>query len=396
MLNEEVSTLIDKYLDETIQLEEQQRLRLLLEDPVHLRALHDRMNQELFSGTYAMEPGERSAAAISAYFKPVLAVPRRIPFLRKWGWAAAAVLLLFLGTYGWLQYDHSKKAGVAQTGHTIDVAPGKEGAVLTLADGSQVVLDSLGGGVIASQNGTQVLIKNGQLFYDPAGSAAGQLLYNTMSTPRGRQFSLVLPDGSKVWLNAASRLRFPVHFEGGERRVELTGEAYFEVAANKKMPFKVAVNGAEVQVLGTSFNINAYTNERTMEASLLEGSIQVLPPGHTGSVLPVLLTPGQQAKLVVPGQGAIGPAVTVVTADLEKVMAWKNGLFNFDNAGVEEVMRELERWYDIDVVYEKGIPDMHFLGAIGKDLTLAEALALLKGASVHFRIEEGKRLVILP
>ncbi|MGN7723079.1 FecR family protein [Chitinophaga sp. 22620] len=307
----------------------------------------------------------------------------RIHFMRRWGWAAAvAVLALGLGAYLLSVREKSPEPAVAAAG-TKDIAPGKTGAVLTLADGSQVELDSLGNGVIATQNGAKVRLQNGQVVYDETGEPAGTA-FNTMVTPRGRQFRITLPDDTKVWLNAASSLRYPTAFTGKERRVEVTGEAYFEVAKNKDRPFRVVVNNAtEVEVLGTHFNINAYTNEQAIHTTLLEGSLRVINSGRGA-----LLKPGQQAQI----RDGIKVADDV---DIDKVMAWKNGIFNFEGATLEQFMRQVERWYDIEVEYEKGVPDITFWGKMTRDIPLSGLLVVLQKSNVHFRLE-GRRLIILP
>jgi hypothetical protein len=273
-----------------------------------------------------------------------------------------------------------------------DIAPGKQGAILTLADGRTVVLDSLGNGVVASQGGTKVVLNNGRLAYNTEGAATAEPAYNTMTTPKGRQFQVTLPDGTKVWLNAASSLRYPTAFTGKERTVDVTGEAYFEVApmlsgSGDRMPFIVKINDAtQVQVLGTHFNINAYKDEATINTTLLEGSVRIVNGGEKA-----ILRPGQQA------QTGLSTRIKIVAdANVEKVMAWKNGVFDFQDATLEEVMRQLQRWYDIDVVYEKGIPKLEFIGKMGRDLSLAEVLGGLQLSKVHFRLEEGRRLVVLP
>ena len=291
-----------------------------------------------------------------------------------------------------------------------EILPGREGAILTLANGLQVVLDSLGNGVIAAQYGSRVVLQNGQLAYDPTGEATGKMMYNTMTTPKGRQFSLVLPDGTKVWLNAASSLRYPTVFPGNERRVEVNGEAYFEVAKESARPFFVIINNkATVQVLGTSFNVNAYEDEASINTTLLEGSVKVAVTPSAGMLLPavqsaVLLMPGQQAQIAPvsgrsantnrsPGRAGIK---LIKNADINKVMAWKNGAFNFDGVSLEEMMRQLERWYDIQVVYENGVPDIHFVGEMSRGVTLKGLIKGLEASEVHFRIEEGRRLVVMP
>lgn len=297
--------------------------------------------------------------------------------LRPWHYAAAAAAVLALLIAGiWLWQTPRRNA--SPFAHAADIAPGKTGAVLTLADGSQVVLDSITNGVIAAQNGTQVVMKNGQLAYDPSSNTGNNIAYNTMSTPKGRQFHLTLPDGTRVWLNAASSLKYPTAFTGKERRVTVTGEAYFEVAQNASQPFRVNVPGAApVEVLGTSFNINAYIDEEDIRATLLEGSVRI---GNT------ILQPGQQMKV---------KAGNVAEADMDKVMAWKNGIFNFNDASLKEVMRQLERWYDIEVIYENGVPDTYFYGKVSRDVSLAGILKVLEATRVHFRVE-GRKLIVMP
>jgi ferric-dicitrate binding protein FerR (iron transport regulator) len=218
------------------------------------------------------------------------------------------------------------------------------------------------------------------------------LTYNTVTTPRGRQFSLVLPDGSRIWLNAASSIKFPTAFTGKERRVELAGEAYFEVAKDKNKPFFVHTDNTETEVLGTSFNISAYNDESVVGATLIEGSIRtgLQTDRRTGSQTErVKLVPGEQAKM--------GVRVEVDHhADVEQVMAWKNGAFNFGNMGLKEVMRQLARWYDLDVVYEPGVKDFRFGGEMSRNVPLSSLLKGLKDMEVHFRIENDHKLVVMP
>lgn len=309
-------------------------------------------------------------------------------FRKKWfRYAGAIVIVLGVGLYFFTsnKKDSSEKPIVTKTPAT-DVEPGKEGAILTLEDGSKMVLDSLGNGVVATQNGTKVLLQNGQLVYEAGHSPQTVIGYNTMATPKGRQFQLTLPDGSKVWLNAASSIRYPTVFAGNERKVEVTGEAYFEVVKNAASPFRVKIDEeTEVEVLGTHFNVNSYDNEESINTTLLEGSVSV-----KNSAGKLVLKQGQQARVA--GKEKIK---LVADVDVEKVMAWKNGVFNFQDATLEEVMRQLERWYDIEIVYEKNIPTLEFYGKMGKDLSLQTVLRGLEKSNVHFRIE-GRKLVVLP
>lgn len=320
------------------------------------------------------------------------AAPHRIPFLRKWYWAAASIILaLAIGTIFW----PGNKKDTSSVITAADIQPGKDGAILTLADETQVVLDSLGNGVVAMQNGTQVVLKNGQLTYGLTGNAAGGITYNTMSTPKGRQFSLVLADGTRVWLNAASSLRYPTVFSGAERQVTVTGEAYFEVAQDAERPFYVSVNGkAAVKVLGTDFNVNAYEDEHSLNTTLLKGSISItrISPGSLLPDQPAILQPGQQARMAASGADE-NKEVKVVEADISKVMAWKNGLFNFEDLSLEEAMRQVARWYDVEIVYEGVVPKTRFWGKLSRNKPLDAVIRAVQDADVHCTLE-GRRLII--
>jgi transmembrane sensor len=309
-------------------------------------------------------------------------VVRRIHYRRTWWVAASVVLLISAGVYVWFSAGKSTPPSET-TVASVEIESGREGAILTLADGKQVVLDSLGNGVVARQNGSQVLLRNGQLIYDADKNNPGVLVYNTMRTPRGRQFQVTLPDGSHVWLNAASSIKYPVHFLEKERTVEITGEAYLEVAKDAAKPFVVLVNAStRVEVLGTSFNINAYSNERSINTTLLEGKVRVVSP--TG---PATLQPGQQAQVQ-------AEKIKVVPAETERVLAWKNGLFFFKGVPLEDVMRQLERWYDIQVVYENGVPNVALSGKMTRGVTLTELLKGLQELGLHTQLR-GRQLLVL-
>jgi ferric-dicitrate binding protein FerR (iron transport regulator) len=316
------------------------------------------------------------------------AVVRRIGFFTPvWRrYAAAVLLVLLVGAYLWrtgTRKNESTLAGINKVQQK-DIAPGREGAVLTLADGRQVLLDSAGNGIVATQNGTKVVLENGRLTYASGEATAQQAVYNTMSTPKGRQFHVVLPDGSKVWLNAATIIKYPAVFNGKERVVELTGEAYFEVAHNPAMPFKIRTGkGTQIEVLGTSFNINAYENEEAVKTTLLEGAVMVVADQQRK-----LLEPGEQAQ--VNGNGKI---VLFNQADLAQVMAWKNGYFDFNNADLRVMMRQLERWYDIQVQYEGDIPDLVFKGKMDRNVSLSEVMHFLKRYGIKTKLEERTLLI---
>ena len=326
-------------------------------------------------------------------------------FRQKWLRYAAAIILV--GAIGLLFFLTNKSTGtdnkiaIVQPVTPEQIQPGKDGAILTLADGTKVVLDSLGNGLITTQQGTKVSLVNGQLVYDAANAGTPvETVYNIMSTPKGRQFHLVLPDGSKVWLNAASSIRYPIVFAGSERKVEITGEAYFEVSplpaspgggGGGKKPFIVQKGDVQVTVLGTHFNVNSYDNEEDIKVTLLEGSVRV---SNETAQFSRTIKPGEQA--ILSHQSQPSNQIPVQTVDVDKVMAWKNGFFNFQDASLQEVMRQLERWYDIEVMYEKNVPKLEFFGKMGKDLSLAAVLSGLEKSNVHFRMEEGRKLVVLP
>ncbi|MRG43903.1 DUF4974 domain-containing protein [Chitinophaga sp. SYP-B3965] len=311
--------------------------------------------------------------------------PSRRP---RWWVAAAAILVLCLagGTWYALQQRSSGTQVVSTPKGGHDVGPGKEGAILTLANGKTIVLDSLGNGLVAKQNGTQVVLNNGSLRYHAEDADA--VSFNTITTPRGRKFQLVLPDGSKVWLNAASSLRFPTVFSGNERRVEITGEAYFEVSRNTTQPFIVKINDhADIRVVGTQFNVNAYADEENIHTTLLEGIVRIR--SHEQSRV---LSPGQQAEI----SNSHGDLRILDQVNLEQVTAWKAGFFNFRGASLPEVMRELARWYDLEIIYEGKIPEQQFEGELPRTLQLSQVIKILTKVDVKFRIEQGRKLIVLP
>ncbi|MDQ0110211.1 ferric-dicitrate binding protein FerR (iron transport regulator) [Chitinophaga terrae (ex Kim and Jung 2007)] len=320
---------------------------------------------------------------------PVLPVPF---FRRAWTRYAAAVLLLLAGAwYFWpaKSPERPKQASI----QPIEVMPGQDGAILTLADGSQIRLDSSANGVVARQGSAVLSVNNGQLRYKAAGEASVEETFNTLTTPKGRQFRIQLPDGTTAWLNAASSIRFPTQFANDARRVDITGEVYFEAASmmkdGKPVPFLVnADNKFEVTVLGTHFNVNAYADEPALNTTLLEGKVAVAVGKQK-----LVLKPGDQASLIMRGKEA--GKMTVKAADIGKALAWKNGVFDFEDARIDEVMRQLKRWYDIDVKYESGVPDIEFVGKMTRDIPLNGLLIALEKSNVHFRLE-GRTLIVMP
>lgn len=339
--------------------------------------------------------------------------PTRLFYFGKRAAAAAVILLLVGGTYFLLTRPpkpEMAKTGKPEKGSSFDILPGGNKAILTLSNGTRITLDSTASGQIAQQGNVSVQKSGtGQLAYQVLESKATAVLYNTLQTPRSGVYRLTLPDGSRVWLNAESSIKYPVYFAGRDREVEVSGEAYFEVAKDAAKPFKVAVHGkAVVDVLGTDFNINAYNDETAIKTTLLEGSVKVsigekanLPGVNGGNdrdrgQQAVILKPGQQAQLMVAmPSSVVGRMKVVKDADIDQVIAWKNGFFNFNQVDLQAVMRQLARWYDVDVVYERDIPKIRFVGEMQRDLNLSDVLDVLKRTDVHFRIE-GRKIIVLP
>jgi ferric-dicitrate binding protein FerR (iron transport regulator) len=302
--------------------------------------------------------------------------------------AAASIIVVFgIGGY-WLFRNHSRPAEtvVAKQPPSQDVSPGHAGAILTLADGSHIVLDSAGNGRIAVQGATHLVKNNnGQLVYQAGKGVPGTVTYNTLTTPRGRQYTVVLPDGTSVWLNAASSLTYPTAFTGSQRKVEITGEAYFEVAKDPALPFKVKINNAtEVEVLGTHFNVSAYSDEDAIRTTLLEGAVNVNEGQET-----VRLHPGEQLKI----NNSDGASRVINDVDVDGVIAWKNGVFQFGQADIRTMMRQLARWYDVEVSYTGKIEERHLGGFISRNVTLSNVVKALDAYHVHCRIE-GKKLIV--
>lgn len=387
-----ISRLLKRYMDGDASEAETAELFILLDTDVDDPALGNLLNQEWeklnAEEGLAYFPAEVSAGMlgrIKGHDRAAVPV-RRIDHLRRWSWVAAAVLLILAtGGYFLLRQTETASPALVKKEPLNDALPGRNGAILTLADGSSIVLDSLPGGEIAQQAGARVVLQNGQLAYTPEEENVTASAYNVMTTPRGRQFAVTLRDGTKVWLNAASSLRYPTVFSRTERKVEVTGEAYFEVAKDKTRPFRVKINNTtEVEVLGTHFNINAYADEASINTTLLEGSVRVNSGGGSQ-----LLRPGEQARVK-------GRSINLVkNADAQQAIAWKNGLFSFTDADLPTVMRQISRWYDVDVVYAGAVPKGVFTGEIDNYLTLDQLLDGLT-RTVNYRIENGNKLIILP
>lgn len=309
--------------------------------------------------------------------------------LRKWGWAAAAILLIGVTTVITVMNNRSSNTAISAKAASDVAAPQVSKARVTLSSGQIVALDSLSSGLLAQQGSVKLVkLAGGQIAYQAAsGEISHAIQYNTLTNPRGSKVvDIQLSDGSRIWLNAGSSITYPVVFVGNERKVELKGEGYFEVAKDAARQFMVVANGVNTVVLGTHFNIHVY--ERRTKVTLLEGSVKIARQGQVDNG--VIIRPGEQAQ----ANGATEIKV-VRNIDLTAVMAWKNGVFNFDGMKAGEAMAELERWYDIDVTYEEGVQNVKVFGEIDRNLTLGGVLEILGNAGFRYRLEAGRKLVLM-
>lgn len=377
--------LAEKWLKGKLTPEEQAIFDQWYESPSDDEVIVDATSREDFSALMLthIKNGEKAPA----YKKPGTASRRR--------WLVTAVVTVaasFLIAFGLFRYMGS---GAEKADNSQDlsmsiaqmVQPGGHKATLTLSDGQTIALDAAQKGLLFSLGDLTVSkADTGLLVYKANGHGADQPAsytpsYNTLSTPKGGKFSLTLPDGTKVWLNASSSIRYPTAFNGRERKVELKGEAYFEVVHNEKMPFRVQVGNVLVEDMGTQFVINGYADEPELKVSLLEGLVKVTPPSSLKSKV---LQPGQQAKVDHKGQMQV-----IKDADVLAELAWKNGLFNFAGSDLKNIMRQLERWYNITVDYAPGLPDYHFGGQTYMNVSLSEVLKVLELNGIHFKVEKA-------
>lgn len=303
--------------------------------------------------------------------------------------AAAASIVLFLSFGGYFLLHKQSQQHLAQN-QVHDIAPGGNKTILTLANGKKIILNSAHNGLLAQQGGSVVnKTADGAIVYRDADSNKAQnpelMAYNAITIPRGGEYQLlILPDGSKVWVNSASSLRYPTAFTGNERKVELTGEAYFEVVHNPAKPFRVVSKSQTVEVLGTHFNISGYDDEPAIKTTLLEGKVKVTA---TSNNLVKFLIPGQQAALNT-------NSFTVNLVDTEEAVAWKNGQFMFDNDNIQYIMRTISRWYNVDIEYSGVIPDDTFGGGTSRFKNVSEILNILQlTGKVHFKIE-GRKIIV--
>ncbi len=378
-MSERLTYLFRRYFDKTATGQERDELMRLINDPDSEAIVTSLMEEMYLSGSqtthdpFAEGTREKILGAVLSenladnFSDNVVPItPKRFLWMRY-----AAAIALFLGvSFGLYVYiDHDFQEKLAATKSRNDVKPGGNKAILTLSNGAKIVLNDAKDGTLAQQgNASVVKLANGELAYKQAGSTNEAPVYNTMSTPRGGQYRLQLPDGTLVMLNAESSITYPIAFTGNERVVTISGEVYFEVTKNKKMPFRVHFGDQTVEVLGTHFNICAYKDQPAFKTTLIEGSVKISKAGENQ-----LLVPGQQA-IYEPDSHKFN----VKTVDTDDILAWKNGLFLFDNTEIDNVMLQLARWYNIEVIYKGPKPTLNFTGEIRKDSNLSRVFKILE------------------
>ncbi len=394
--NARLSYLFNSYYNKTATKQEKEELFQLLhttsddELATVIREAWDslQIEESLFKSDKSLEILNRilpEGAAVNRLEERAIVIDdMRWPSIFSKSLAAAILIFISVGTYFWLRPAPEPKAKIVSNVFN-DAPPGGNKAVLTLANGKIIILDSVQNGIIVKMANFEVnKTKDGQLVYNVVENSTQKPGFNTLSTPRGGQYQVILPDGSKVWLNAASSIKFPSVFKGKIREVELKGEAYFEVAKNAAMPFKVKSTHAQIEVLGTHFNVRAYDDENDMKTTLIEGSVKI-----TSGNLTNVLKPGDQAVL----NGDNGMEV-INDVDAELETAWKNGLFQFKDASIEEIMRQAALWYNLNISFEGEIPKRYFTGKISRNVKASEFLNMLKYTGIKFRIE-GENIIVM-
>jgi len=381
MTREEYQKLYEKYLEGKCTPDEQHKLETYHED-------HFNLDGNIWQNHTMGDPDQIKQSILEKLENSINVHSGKQSRIISYSIAASLILLLSAGLF---YYKRTTAPVLVKNEHPRfknDVLPGNNKAILTLDNGSVINLDDAKNGVLTSENDIDIKkTGDGRLEYTASQNQDAAVRYNTLRTPMGGEFQLVLPDGTKVWLNSGTSLRFPTAFTGSERVVELNGEAYFEVSKNKKMPFHVrTVNDLDIKVLGTEFNVMAYDDEKIINTTLIEGSVEV----QKGSRMQ-LLKPGEEAILN-KGNGNI----RVGEADTEQAIAWKDGQFVFVNENIESIMRKVSRWYNVDIEYKGNLSNKDFVGTISRKKNVSELLKMLElTGAVHFSIE-GRRITVMP
>lgn len=387
---------IMKYLRNELSESEKIRLDEWLSESPDNRDLFNRLQDEYFMLRQQQSLKSFDAEAALKKIKENINQESTVVSIKKnrnkW-WMAAAAILVVAASLTYIFILKQNNAGEASsqlvkstTPAKDDVQPGSNKAILTLADGSTIELDAVNNGMLAKQGNMKVIKLSGdKLAYEKADGSIKDIQYNTISTPRGGQFQLVLADGSHVWLNAASSITFPTSFAGDKREVSISGEAYFEVAHHAGKPFRVSANNVIVQVLGTHFNMSAYANEGNISTTLIEGAVKVID-GKASAVI----KPGEQAIV----KNSSEQISVLKDVNLESIIAWKNGKFNFQEEDIHSIMRKLERWYDIKVTIQQDVTKEKFVGVISRDVQLSQILRMLEKTGVVGFSVVGKTVIV--
>lgn len=431
---EEIADLLYKYIREDISTEESVRLQNWVQQSGKNQQFFDKAsNTKLLLENVSIKRESLQQVDLDQAWQelknlgwelPEEPEVKVIPFnWRKYAVAASLLIVVLAGAYLWLKPVNKQPAEIATTPKEIknDVLPNTKNAVLTLADGTTIILDSAQNGMLATQGGMSVVKKDkGQLVYEgsPLATEGSPLAYNTITVPKGSDVVFItLSDGSKVWMNAASSIRYPTTFTGNVRKVEITGEAYFEVAKSvvasgtkqpgAKQSFIVQKGNMQVEVLGTHFNVNTYEEESNIKVTLIEGLVRVLlrSARNDSQKSEVVIKPGQQAVVKVSptgvrhpeqSEGSEGAIRVKQDPNIEEVMAWKNGKFVFDNTGLETIMRQIERWYDIEVSYEGNIKgqEITLTGEISRYSNASQVLELLETTRFLQFTVEGRKITV--
>ncbi|WP_316838787.1 FecR family protein [Pedobacter gandavensis] len=387
MTPETFKSLLTGYRLGTLSPTEQQQLRALLHDPAYREQLENLFTEDLSSEEFPVTLGEEALAMVFEQVKLQTAEAKVVSF-RPIRWAAAAVAVLAIGIGSF--YFSSRPPALPANGIAAEkgehILPGGNKAVLTLSDGSQITLDDMANGEIAKESGVKITkTADGRLLYSVReGLSHVKPAYNTITTPKGGQYQIALPDGTMVWLNAASSLKYPSSFTGKDRLVTLIGEGYFEVAKDKTRPFKVKTEEQEVEVLGTYFNINAYDDEDGVKTTLIEGSVKVKLPTNKSAVL----KPGEQSL--------VSNDIKINQVDANSAIDWKQGLFWFNDESIYSIMRQFSRWYNIEVEYRGDVSNVRFGGQVSRMKNLAQVLRIMElTKSIQFRVE-GNKIIVMP
>lgn len=387
MPKERIAFLLKKKLDKTANDSEIAELSQLFlhADPAELNAVLKPIWEE-YQASHLM-PKDQSDELLAKILQTQKETHILLPFTKQRIWiryAAAAVILFALFGSSYLFYFKKDQAKTTIVKYKGDVAPGFEGARLKLSDGRSIMIDSIKDGLVAVDGSVKIFKEQGRLLYK--GASEG-IIYNEITTELGRQWSAVLPDGTMVWLNASSSLRYPLKFANNERLVEMQGEAAFKVVHNAAQPFRVKVGKQIIEDIGTEFNVKAYADEAEIKTTLIEGSASI-----TTTYSKTVIKAGELSSVDVLTQKN-----TMSKADLDIASAWRNGLFSFKDADIKTVMKDIARWYNVEVKYEGKVSELpDFSGKMGRNLTLKQVMKVLSIMGVQFRIEEDKRIVIMP